>query len=462
MNTRHAARLLAAAFLVAAPSLADASVYEVGPDHEFKTPDTVPWSRLSPGDEVRIHWRAEPYRTRWSFSLRGREDAPIVCRGVRGPDGQRPVIDAANAISPAGLSYKGGQRGIIKIGYSSVPQVNDPQWLVIEGLTLRGARPGRYSLGRVGLVEYKRNAAAIFIERGSNIVIRDCEFTDCGNGFFSAYETQNLLVENCYLHGNGGPKYYEHNAYTAGVNVTFRNNRFGPLREDCFGNAFKDRSANLRVIGNWIEGGNRQLDLVDGEDDISIVEADGYRETWVVGNVLAEVEDFGNTQVIHYGGDSGAEDEYRRKLHLWNNTVVSTRKGRVTLMRLSSQVQEADVRNNILYSTSPGGEIAILDETGGVTLSNNWIKEGFKGSHGTLAGRIEKSGNTLGEDPGFVDLANWDLRLRPDSPAAGIGATADWPEDLQPPIRVRGREEGTFFDLTEMKNAGALPILTKP
>ena len=311
-----------------------------------------------------------------------------------------------------------------------------------------------------GLQEYVRNASAVFIERGSNIVVRDCEIHDCANGLFSAYETENLLIEGNFIHSNGGPKYYEHNTYTAGVNVVYRNNRFGPLREGCGGNALKDRSAGLLVVGNWIEGGNRQLDLVDGEDSPSIRNHPDYPETWVVGNVLAEVEDFGNTQVIHFGGDSGDEPTYRRTLHLVNNTVVSSRKGRLTLLRLSTQVQQADVRNNILHATAPGGEIAILDETGGVTLTNNWLKDGYKGSHGTLAGRIQTEGNLGGEDPGFVafgdDPSQWDLRLKPSSPSVGAGASVDWPEAVSPPFPVIDRSQ-TALTVAEPTFLGALP-----
>ena len=102
--------------LLLLPALAAAEVYEVGPGRRYETPDEAPWQRLLPGDEVRIHWREEPYRVRWAFVGRGREDAPIACRGVRGPDGQRPVIDAANAIAAPGLVYKGDNRCLIKIG----------------------------------------------------------------------------------------------------------------------------------------------------------------------------------------------------------------------------------------------------------------------------------------------------------------------------------------------------------
>ena len=50
--------------LLLLPLPAAAETFHVGPDHDLKTPDAAPWSRLRPGDEVVIHWRPEPYRCR--------------------------------------------------------------------------------------------------------------------------------------------------------------------------------------------------------------------------------------------------------------------------------------------------------------------------------------------------------------------------------------------------------------
>lgn len=405
-------------------NIASAEIHHVGPGRRFETPDEAPWNTLRPGDEVHIHYRAEPYRVKWVFARQGTASKPIAIRGIAGPNGERPVIDGENALTPPGQDFTSGGRGIIKIGYSNIPSEKDPKHLIIEGLELRGARPGRFFIGRGGLSEYAENASAIFVEKGDHITIRNCVMTDCANGFFSAFETSNLVVEGCYIHGNGMEgSYYEHNSYTAGINVTFRFNRFGPLREGCTGNNLKDRSANLKVINNWIEGGNRQLDLVEGEDDESIIEADGYRTTVVAGNVLVEFENSGNNQFVHYGGDSGEFALYRKgTLYFVHNTVVSTRTGKVTLLRLSTNSERAVVANNILYTTAPGGLFSILDETGVVNMRNNWLKTGYRESHGRVAGRIQSRGTLTGDTPGFVDPATWDLTLADQSACVDAGA----------------------------------------
>lgn len=437
-----------------------ADIYHVGPEQRYETPDEAPWNVLRPGDEVHIHHRVEPYRVKWVFARQGTKSKPIAIRGIPGPNGERPVIDAENAITPPGQDYTSGARGIIKIGYSNIPSEKNPRHLIIEGLELRGARPGRYFIGRGGLTEYAENASAIFVEKGQNITIRNCVMTDCANGFFSAFETEDLIVEGCYIHGNGMEgSFYEHNSYTAGINVTFRFNRFGPLREGCIGNALKDRSANLKVVNNWIEGGNRQLDLVEGEDDDSIVEAEGYDTTVVSGNVLVEFENSGNNQIVHYGGDSGEYQLYRKgTLFFTNNTVVSTRVGKVALLRLSTNSERAVVANNILYTTAPGGMFSILDETGIVEMRNNWLKPGYRESHGKVTGRIGERGTITGDVPGFVDPMSWNLSLSSDSECVDAGVIveefpdADLLKDrFAPPLGRTERDDKRSPDI------GALP-----
>ena len=62
-----------------------------------------------------------------------------------------------------------------------------------------------------------------------------------------------------------------------------------------------------------------------------------YRETHVYGNILIEPDGAGNSQIVHYGGDSGTTEEYRKgDLYFYNNTVISTRSGNTTLVRLST------------------------------------------------------------------------------------------------------------------------------
>ena len=132
---------------------------------------------------------------------------------------------------------------------------------------------------------------------------------DSGNGLFiGAFDgaTQDILIEGNHIFDNGiENSYYEHNTYTAAIHITYQFNRLGRLRPAAAGNNLKDRSAGLVVRYNWIEDGNRQLDLVDAEDSAVLVNHPDYRRTFVYGNVLVEADGEGNSQIVHYGGDSG-------------------------------------------------------------------------------------------------------------------------------------------------------------
>lgn len=372
-----------------------------------------------PGDTVWIHWRAAPYREKWVIGRQGTAASPIRVRGVPGPGGQRPVIDGENATTPAPLNYWNEGRSVIKVGGSNTPNNSVAKWIVIEGLDVRGARPPNTFTDDNGTVQtYSNNGAAIHVELGEHITIRDCIIRDSGNGIFvSSFGndiSRDITIENNYIHSNGNSgSIFDHNTYTAAIGIVYQYNRFGPLASGAGGNNLKDRSAGLVVRYNWIEGGNRQLDLVDAEDSTIIRDDPSYRRTDVYGNVLIEPAGAGNRQIVHYGGDSGTIGDYRKGLlYFYHNTLVSTRTDRTTLMRLSTNEEHCDTRNNILYVTNTGTQFSMLDDTGILDLSHNWIKPGWVAAFGGLSGTINNDGTQiLGASPGFENEAGQEFGL---------------------------------------------------
>lgn len=430
-----ASRLLtfSVALAFAASAATAAATYDVGPGQPLATIGAVPWATLGPGDVVRIHWRAEPYREKWVIGRSGAEGAPIVVRGVAGPNGERPVVSGDGATTPAPLNFTNEQRGLLKIGTSNVPAETLPEHIVVEGIEFRSAHPDyQFTNDSGGTQSYASNAAAIYVERGAHLVIRDCVLADSGNGLFvGAFDgdTRDVRIERNQIAGNGiVGSGYEHNAYTAAIGIVYEGNRFGPLRAGAGGNNLKDRSAGLVVRYNWIEGGNRQLDLVDGEDTPAIPAHPSYARTFVYGNVLIEPDGAGNSQIVHYGGDSGDEPAYRKGvLHFFHNTVVSLRSGNTTLLRLSTDDETADVRDNLLYVTAAGSRLAMLDESGTLLLSHDWLKSGWVESHSGDADVVDAGGNVEGSDPGFADFSAQDFRPLPgaDPVDAGTALHAD-------------------------------------
>lgn len=408
---------------------ANGAVYEVKPNTAMDTIAEVPWATLQPGDTVLIYWKPTPYKEKWVICRQGTAEAPITVRGVLGPNGEFPVLDGSGAVTPPNLNFWSEQRGVIKIGGANVPADTMPRYITIENLEIRSAHPNYQFTDDTGATQtYSSAASSIFVEKGENITVRNCKLHDSANGFFVASSddtvSRNILVEGNYIFGNGiVGSAFQHNNYTAAINITFQYNRFGPPRAGATGNALKDRSAGTVVRYNWIEGGNRQLDLVEGDDSVQIRNEASYRKTFVYGNVLIEPEGAGNSQILHYGGDNGTTSLYRKgTLYFYNNTVVSTRAGNTTLFRLSTNEETCDARNNIFYVTAAGTSLAMLDGAGVLSISHNWLKPNWRNSHGTLTGTINNNGTSLqGASPNFADEAAQDFRLAAGSAAINAG-----------------------------------------
>jgi hypothetical protein len=409
----------------------NAAIYEVKPNTSLDTIAEVPWATLQPGDTVLIHWRATTYKEKWVICRQGTAAQPITIRGVPGPNGELPVIDGNGAVTPANLNFASETRGVIKIGSANIPADTMPRHIIIENLEIRSGHPSYQFTDDGGASQtYSPSASSIYVEKGVNITVRNCRITDSANGFFVASSddtvSRNIMVEGNYFFGNGVVgSILQHNNYTAAIGITFQYNRFGPLRTGSSGVNLKDRSAGLVVRYNWIEGGNRNLDLVDGEDSSQIRSDPEYRKTFVYGNVLIK-PDGGNNQITHYGGDSGTLADYRKgTMHFYNNTILSTRSGNTVVFRLSTNEETCDARNNIFYIVNAGTSLAMLAESGTLSLSSNWAKTGWRNSfEGTFNGSVTGGSSfVLGTTPGFVDLANQDLRLASNGQAVNAGTT---------------------------------------
>lgn len=396
----------------------EAATYLVGEGQPYLTPSAVPWESLQPGDLVLIHWRATPYKDKWVICRQGTATAPIIVRGVSGPAGELPVIEGTGATTRLALDYWGEERSVIKIGGASIPADTMPRYIVVENLDVRSARPPyTFTNDAGGAQSFVNNAAAIWIEKGEHITVRNSRLHDAGNGLFVSSAEPNIsrdiLIEGNAIYDNGNVgSLFEHNTYTEALGITYQYNYFGPTKSGANGNNLKDRSAGLVVRYNWIEGGNRQLDLVETDSDTIRLDS-AYRETFVYGNMLVETDGAGNRQITHYGGDSGTTSTYRKgTLFFYNNTLVSYRTDRTTLFRLSTNDERADARNNVFYVTAAGSTLSLLDATGVLDLSHNWFKPGRVATFGTLSGTINDDGTSVvGSSPGFRDESNQDFRL---------------------------------------------------
>ena len=400
-----------------------AVTHAVGPGQALNELDQVPWETLTAGDVVEIHGRAAPYRGKFVLARSGTAAQPITVRGVPDTQGELPVIDGNGAVTRLALDYWNEHRAVIKVGGASTP-AGPARHIVIESLVVRGAQPAHtFTDDQGNTATYLPNAAAIFVEDGEAIVIRHCELTDSGNGLFVANPSRDISVEHSHLHGNGNVgSIYEHNSYSEALGMHYRFNRFGPLRPGAGGNNLKDRSAGLVVAYNWIEDGNRQLDLVESTKFARESPA-RYATTLVYGNVLVEHDGEGNRQIVHYGGDGGDTAAYRKgRLYFYHNTVVSERTGRTTLFRLSTNDEQADVRGNVFFGAGAAMTLEIASSAGNYAFIDNWIRADYVASFDAgFSGTITHTATISGDTPGFTDRTGQDYRPLPGAPLQDAG-----------------------------------------
>jgi len=401
------------------------TVYRVGPDHAYQTPSDIPWESIEPNTLVMIYSRDEPYRDKWVVNVEASAQEPVVVLGIP-VEGKLPVISGNDAQTRTELNYWNENRAVIKIGASSTPNNDNASHITIECLDIRSAKPGYTYTDDTGFSgqSYSNNAAAITIEQGENITIRRCDLHDAGNGLFTTSSTSDVFVSSNHIYDNGiSGSYYQHNSYTESVGITFEYNHYGALCSGCGGNNLKDRSTGTVIRYNWIEDGNRQLDLVETDHDTLLHEA-RYHETFVYGNVLIEGDGEGNSQIIHYGGDGGDQDFYRKgTLHLYHNTIISTRSGNTTLINLSSNDEALDARNNIIYNTAGGSYMAMVNSSGEISLTNNWLPLDWRESHSGFSGTISTTGNIEETTPEFLDFDKQNFSLIENTAATAAGST---------------------------------------
>lgn len=258
------------------------TTFDVGFGLPYTSIGAVPWNNVTAGDTVNIHWRSEAqggdYHEKINISGQGTADQPIQIVGIPGPNGQKPVINGENATTGSNdkTLYLGHQtRGLITFTRSDISQDFDfykPEYIVLDGLVVTDANESHTFVNSAGQVaNYAQNAAAIYIERGSNITIRNTEIRNSGNGFFAGSNNyvgnggdggmiRDVLFEHNYVHDNGTPNGgSEHNIYTEGVNFTFQYNTLGKLNPASFGANLKDRSAGTIIRYNDIDGGGHLL-----------------------------------------------------------------------------------------------------------------------------------------------------------------------------------------------------------
>lgn len=452
---------------------------KVGPGQAYASLGDAPFESLTKGDTVRIFWREQPYHEKLMISGIGTESAPIRVCGVPGPHGQLPVIDGQDATTRPLLDFPfdGHQvRGLVIIGHRhSEPWENTPSYIVLEGLEVRNASPPFTFTDRSGKkLAYSNIAAGIFVERASHLTVRGCTVTANNTGMFigtgggAVALTQDVLIEKNYIHDNGSlADYYEHNVYNEASNVTYQFNRFGSPRggpKGVLGANIKERSAGVIVRYNWIEDGAHIMDIVDAQEAKDSTQSmPSFHSTYVYGNVIIRGAAPAGS-MIHYGGDSGLTENYRKgTLFFYNNTVVVKNAGyggytRTPVFELSTNDEHLDSRNNIYFSTIAADDLHAIGMLGGrdgvssgvATFAGDWVKKGWTVYDSTLGAKSDLRAQvrdfdkmTRGDLPGFRDASTDDYALVvPGSGGTPVSLAPTVPAELLPTSEYVKHQQG--------------------
>lgn len=427
--------------------------YQVGSGAgQLASLDLVPWESLAAGDTVRLFYRAQPYKGKFSITAHGTASAPVRVCGVKGPNGERPIVDGADATTRAGISYGRDSanpvdqaRGLVMIiPRGEEMEITQPTYIQIDGLKFQRAHPDYGFTDSFGVHQtYSDFGACIWVERGHHITIADNEITDCTHAILSrsqdggeASVTEDLRIAGNNMYGNGvAGSFTVHTTYIQSVGVTYEFNRYGPMRAGALGNSIKDRSVGTVVRYNRIEDGAYGFDLVEAEDFPETALANpAYRTTYVYGNQVV----MQGPLMLHYGGDKGYEPNYRKgTLYFFNNTVrlLASGDGAAYLFRLSTTDETAQVWNNI-FSFDPSYQFPSMRTTqevnpgytsGGIlNLGVNWINTGWADSDPwhPVGGQLNGSANMVTGTSPPMDLTTL-------VPLAGGGAIANAQAPLQ-------------------------------
>jgi hypothetical protein len=382
--------------------VAEAATYTVGPSGRQYTQlsQVFTSNNLAPGDIVEVDGNAT-YAGNIVVNTDdgGSAGNPVVIRWRRVAGASRPVL-------------QGGTHTI---------KLQQSNHVVLEGFEITGG-----------------TSTCLFSE-AHDVTVRDVVIRDCpGHGILAADRLSGsftLEYSEIYNAGSGSQR---HPIYMQSDEVAFPDSvfrmRFNYLHDGKGGNLVKVRHQRSEVYYNWLEGSAYQALEFIGPDcweqqagwstNLKREDAD------VVGNVIVQSGSWANA--IRIGGDLNGRSQGR--VRLVNNTILFTRAGASNAVLAQLGAGSLEMHNNVVYQTTGGAPTLVKEnvvndtpEPCGPSSTAVWA-DGRKvaGSYNWVQGGAvvppEWTGTLGGSNPGFANLAQWNLRPLGSSVLVGAGA----------------------------------------
>lgn len=352
------------------------TTYKVGPTRTYKSLGQVA-SLLAPGDIVEVDGNAT-YAGDVRFTKPGTALLKITIRGLR-VNGKRPVLSG---------------------GLNTV-EINADHY-VFEGFDVTGG------------------TSRCFYHHGDDITVRDAVVHDCpAHGILASdADSGSLTLDYVEVHRCGSGT-FKHSIYmatdeTAHPGAVFRMQHCY-IHDTTGGNAVKSRAERNEIYYNWIEGAlYKELELIgpDGQNP-SLAREDSD----VVGNVFRKTQ---TQYAVRIGGDGTGETDGRYRFV--NNTFILA-PGSLEAVQLFDGVESVEMHNNVFFRAG-GGSLKVLRDDASWTTGSALIAGSHNFAPTGSTTPSQWTSTLLGSNPGFIDLANRNVRLLSSSPLINAGASS--------------------------------------
>ena len=443
-------------------ALTGTRTFDVGPDKTYTEVSAVPWATLVAGDVVNIYHRPTPYVCKFGLAAQGEANAPVIINGVTDASGNRPILDGAGAtVSPGSMPgtadniWAAGDEGFGLITVKrrpSRPTSENPRWITIQNLEIKGARSDATYTNSLSQVVAYGFSAGIWLQPSTDITIRNCVIHDNSQGIFTmskvggigeSCQRMRILYNRIYGNGVVGSG-YEHGCYVQGYDAVIEGNYIGAGRPGAGGSTYKSRVGKEVIRYNWIESTARMLDLVQPEFTDAFVAYPDYGIDYVYGNVLVNDERIeGNAwRPIHYGADGSsgggewedtgsAEPNHRKQLYFFSNTYYHRNNAVQAdsfFMQLSWPQTICDAWSNVLIFRGANSQMSLLFTAGTLNLRGTNIIQSYGTLNDASASRgatvssyaVNRLGTVINQDPLFVSEDYYDFALGAGSPGIDI------------------------------------------